>query len=101
MGPGVFFPYYALFAVAALYHLIHGLTVALPRLGVRRMGRLRDGRVVMGLAVVGGVLLLLGVAGFAGAFDDEARGRAIDSRYARLLEELGLADRAAIAGSRD
>ena len=99
--PAYFFPYYALFAVAALYHLIHGLTVALPRLGVRRMGRLRDGRVVMGLAVVGGVLLLLGVAGFAGAFDDEARGRAIDSRYARLLEELGLADRAAIAGSRD
>ena len=82
--PAYFIPYYALFAVAALYHLIHGLTVALPRLGVRRMGRLRDGRVVMGLAVVGGVLLLLGVAGFAGAFDDELH-RSIVTRFAGTI----------------
>ena len=81
---------------AALYHLINGLSVALPRLGVRRVGPLRSGRFVMGLAAAGGLLLLLGVAGFAGAFHD-VRGRAIDSNYARLLEELEVADRAAVA----
>ena len=98
--PAYFIPYYALFSVAALYHLINGLSVALPRLGVRRLGALRHGRVVIGLSVVGGALLLLGVAGFAGAFQN-VRAQAIDSGYARLLERLGLADRAAIAGSRE
>jgi hypothetical protein len=53
-----------------------------------------------GLVAVGAALLLvLGVAGFAGAFAD-VRGRAIDSSYARMLAELGLADRAALADRR-
>ena len=33
--PGVFFPYYFLLAVGGLYHALNGLSIALPRLGVR------------------------------------------------------------------
>ncbi len=98
-NPAYFIPYYTLFAVAALYHLINGLAVGLPRLGVRRFAWLRTGRAVAGLVAVGAALLVLGVAGFAGAFA-EVRGRAIDSSYARMLAELGLADRAALAARR-
>ncbi len=96
--PAYFIPYYTLFSVAALYHLVHGLSVALPRLGVRGIHGPRTGKVVAGLTIVGAVLLVLGVAGFVGAFAD-VRGRAVDSSYARMLERLGVADRAALGGS--
>jgi len=97
-NPAYFIPYYALFSVAGLYHLIQGLALALPRLGVRRWPGLRSQRVVFALASGGALLLLLGVAGFAGAFS-EVREGAVDGSYARLLEELGLVDRAALAGA--
>lgn len=97
-NPAYFIPYYALFAVAGLYHLIQGLALALPRLGARRWPGLRSQRVVFALASGGALLLVLGVAGFAGAFS-EVREGAVDGSYARLLEELGLVDRAAIAGA--
>ena len=96
--PAYFIPYYTLFSVAALYHLVNGLGVALPRLGLRGMHGSRMGRVVAGLTVVGAVLLVLGVAGFVGAFQ-EVRGRATDSSYARMLEQLGVTDRAALGGA--
>ena len=44
------------------------------------------------------LVLVLGVAGFVGAFQ-ELRGRAVDSSYARMLERLGVADRAALGGA--
>ncbi len=90
--PALFIAYYTLFSVAALYHLIHGLTVAAPRLGLRAPAWWRTDRAVLGMSLVGAVLLVLGVAGFAGAFT-EVRTQAVESDYARLLEELGLARR--------
>lgn len=96
--PVYFIPYYTLFSIAALYHMINGVAVALPRLGARRLSGPRAGRAVAGLTVVGAVLLVLGVAGFAGAFADVRR-LAVDGDYARLLERLGFADRAELGGS--
>lgn len=90
--PGYFFPYYLLFSVAALYHLLNGVTLALPRLGLRGAVGPRSGRVVAAAWLAGAVALALGLAGFAGAFHDVRQG-AIDSDYARLLEELGATER--------
>lgn len=97
--PAYFIPYYTLFSVAALYHLINGLAVAMPRLGVRGLVGLRSDRAVLGLSAALALLLVLGVAGFAGAFE-EVRGRAIDGSYARMLEALELVDRAALADAK-
>lgn len=96
--PAYFIPYYTLFSIAALYHLINGLTVALPRLGLRAIGGKSSAPVVYGLTVLGAIGLVLAVAGFAGAFHD-VRGRAVDGAYARMLEELGFTDRAQFGGS--
>lgn len=96
--PAYFIPYYTLFSIAALYHLINGLVVGLPRLGVRPPACLRTDRAIAGLSIVGAVLLVLGVAGFAGAFEN-VREAAVNSSYARLLEQLGFADWAALGGS--
>lgn len=90
--PAYFIPYYTLFSVAALYHAVHGLTLALPRLGLRARG---GSRVVPAVVAIGAVLLALGVAGFAGAFE-AVRERVIEGEYARMLEGLGLVDRAAL-----
>jgi succinate dehydrogenase/fumarate reductase cytochrome b subunit len=92
-SPALFIPYYTLFSIAALYHAVHGLTLALPRLGLRSMPSVP--LVVPILVAIGAVLLVLGVAGFAGAFE-AVRDRAIASDYARVLDDLGLADRAAL-----
>lgn len=88
---GYFFPYYLIFAVAGLYHLLNGVALALPRLGSRGPAAARSGRIVAALWLAGAVALLLGLAGFAGVFQD-VRGAAIDSPYARLLGELGVAE---------
>jgi succinate dehydrogenase/fumarate reductase cytochrome b subunit len=93
--PAWFIPYYAVFAVAALYHALHGLTLALPRLGLRGAGGRGARAAALWLVVIGSVLLLLGVAGFAGAFE-AVRERAIAGDYARVLEDVGLVDRAAL-----
>lgn len=92
--PGYFIPYYFVFAVAGLYHAIHGLALALPRVGVRVTV---PARAVYLACAAGAVALALGVAGFAGAFDGGVRERALAGRYAGVLIELGLADRAALA----
>lgn len=87
-----FFPYYLVFAVAGLYHLLNGLTLALSRLRLPGPGVVRSGRLVMAAWFVGSVALALGLAGFAGAFDDGVREAAITSPYARLLGELDVAE---------
>jgi succinate dehydrogenase/fumarate reductase cytochrome b subunit len=89
---GWFFPYYFIFAVAGLYHLLNGVALALPRLGLRGPGAARSGRIVAAAWLAGAVALLLGLAGFAGVFHEEVRGRAIASPYARMLGELGVAE---------
>ena len=87
-----FFPYYLIFSVAGLYHLLNGVALALPRLGLRGPRAARSGRMIAVTWLAGAVALALGLAGFAGAFHD-VRQDAIDSPYARLLEELGVAER--------
>lgn len=98
--PAYFIPYYTVFSAAALYHMVHGLTLALPRLGLglRGLGGARSDRLVYGVSIVGAIGLALAVAGFAGAFHD-VRAQAVDSGYARLLERLGFVDRAEFGGS--
>lgn len=91
--PAYFIPYYAVFASAALYHMVHGLGLALPRLGLR--GGRGVSALVPGVVGIGAVLLVLAVGAFAGAFA-AVRERAIDSEYAGMLEGLGLVDRAAL-----
>ena len=88
---GYFFPYYLLFSIAGLYHLLNGVMLALPRLGLRGARVGRSGGIVMVGWIAGGVALLLGLLGFAGAFQ-EVRPAAIESPYARLLDELGVAE---------
>ncbi len=89
-----FFPYYLVFSVAGLYHLLNGVALALPRLGLRGPSAARSGRVVAVTCFAGAVALALGLAGFAGAFHD-VRQDAIDSPYARMLEDIGVAERPA------
>ena len=79
---GYFFPYYLVFSVAALYHLLNGLAMALPRVGLR--GGPRSGRAIAVAWAAGAVALALGVSGFAGAFHD-VRARAVAGDYAALV----------------
>ena len=88
---GYFFPYYLLFSIAGLYHLLNGVMLASPRLGLRGPQAARSGVIVTVGWIFGGVGLLLGLLGFAGAFC-EVRLAAIESPYARLLDELGVAE---------
>jgi succinate dehydrogenase/fumarate reductase cytochrome b subunit len=61
-----FVPYYALFALAGLYHTANGTLVALAAFGVRApAARLRGPR-FWGPLGAGAALLLLGIAGIAG-----------------------------------
>jgi hypothetical protein len=62
--PFFFVPYYALLAVSGLYHLLHGLTVALGILGVPTKG-LGGARFWVPVGV-GSAALLVGLAGLAG-----------------------------------
>lgn len=84
-----FFPYYLLFSIAGLYHLLAGLSLALPRIGLGGPPELRSRRVVAATWLAGALALTLGLAGFSGAWHD-VRERAISSPYARLLVDLGV-----------
>lgn len=82
---GYFFPYYLVFSVAALYHLLNGLALGLPRVGLR--GGPRSARVVAAAWAAGAVALALGVSSFAGAFHD-VRERAVTSTYADMVRSF-------------
>ena len=81
--PAYFWPYYLLLALSGWYHLVHGLSVALPLLGARVRVSERAFFVLVGggaLALVAGVLALGGVL-----FDV---GDPASSEYARLVLRL-------------
>lgn len=84
-----FFPYYLLLGGAGLYHMLNGLSLALPRLGLRTPPAARSGRLVGAVWLAGVLALALGVASFAGAFHD-VRERALASRSAHAYGELGI-----------
>jgi succinate dehydrogenase/fumarate reductase cytochrome b subunit len=84
-----FFPYYLLFSIAALYHALNGLALALPRIGLAGPPALRSHRAIVAAWAAGAVALALGLAGLASAWHD-VRERAIASPYAQLLVDLGV-----------
>lgn len=85
---GFFFvPYYFLLGTSGLYHLVNGLTFALPRLGLRLPAAARSDRLVAALGLAGALALGLAVAGLAGAFHD-VEARALGSRTAEVFGEI-------------
>jgi succinate dehydrogenase/fumarate reductase cytochrome b subunit len=97
-APAYFVPYYLVFSVAGLYHAAHGLSLALPRLGLGAPAA-RTRPLVTAVTLVGGVALAVGISGFlAAACADE--GRALASPLPRLLERLDLVDLEPVPGDR-
>ena len=84
--PAYFWPYYLLLALCGWYHLVHGVSVALPVLGVRALLVLQRPRVFAGLLGAGAVALVLGVLAAGGVLFDV--GDPATSEYARLVLRL-------------
>lgn len=76
--PAWFWPYYAALALAGWFHLVLGLGMALPPLGVRAGGALLRRPVRVALLTVGAVALLAGVVTFG-----TADASVMESPYAR------------------
>ena len=87
--PAYFWPYYLGLALAGLFHLVHGLGVALPILGFRAGSTLRRPMLLGAVTLLGGTALVLGMLAFGGVFFDV--GQPAASPYARLLVRLGVA----------
>ncbi len=81
--PAYFWPYYLLLALSGWYHLVHGLSVALPLFGVRVLQRRA---VFLCLVSVGSIALVVGVLSLGGVFFDV--GDPSSSPYARLVLRL-------------
>lgn len=88
--PGLFYPYYTLFAACALYHGLNGVWLALHALGARRDASLPGGRGgLFGPTLAGTLLLVLALLAFDGRLFPVADPR--DSAYARMWERFGVA----------
>ncbi len=85
--PAYFWPYYTTFALAGLYHLVHGLGVALPVLGVRGGSVLRRPRLLAVIASIGGIALVAGILAFGGVTRKPERDPRT-SPYAALIRRL-------------
>ncbi|MGE0784394.1 MAG: hypothetical protein AB7S26_01800 [Sandaracinaceae bacterium] len=83
-----FYPYYALFALAGVYHLVNGVIAAAPLVGLRLPRAWFDTRSRRSLALaLGGALILgVGILALGGAFFDvdTARFVEIEALYDRL-----------------
>lgn len=84
--PAYFWPYYTLLALSGWYHLVHGLSVALPVLGVRSIGVLHRPRVFGGVVGAGALALVIGVLSLGGVFFDVGDVRSSD--YVKLVLRL-------------
>lgn len=84
--PAYFFPYYTVFALAGLYHLIYGLSVALPVLGLRGGSGLRKPALLVPAASVLGLFLVLGLLSQGGIL--RSVGHPEETPYARLVMRL-------------
>ena len=86
--PWLFYPYYATFSVAAVYHGINGVLTALGILGVRVPSALRSGAGFWAPVAVGATLCLVGILGMGGWLFPVAD--PATSEAARLAERLGV-----------
>jgi hypothetical protein len=84
--PAYFWPYYLLLALTGWYHVLHGLSVAMPLLGVRAFLVLQRKPVFLGLLGAGGLALVGGVLALGGVFFDV--GDPAGSAYAKLVLRL-------------
>ncbi|MDP2274380.1 MAG: hypothetical protein Q8N23_04780 [Archangium sp.] len=84
--PAYFFPYYLLLALTGWYHLMHGLSVTLPLLGVRALTVLGDEKVFGSVVAGGSIALIAGVLSLGGVFFDV--GDPASSAYAKLVLRL-------------
>ncbi len=84
--PWLFYPYYATFSVAAVYHGVNGAQAALGILGVRVPRGLRTGAGFWAPVAVGAALCLTGILGMGGWLFPLADPRT--SEAARLAERL-------------
>lgn len=84
--PAYFWPYYTGFALAGLYHLIYGLSIALPVLGLRGGSGLRRPALLVPVVSVLGLALVLGMLGLGGVLTDV--GQPELSPYGRLVLRL-------------
>jgi succinate dehydrogenase/fumarate reductase cytochrome b subunit len=73
-----YWPYYSLFALAGWYHLLYGLAITLPRMGLRRAAWFLPPRRLGVVFVIGAVALLAAVISFG-----IADGRVMQSETAR------------------
>lgn len=83
--PAYFFPYYTLFAVAAVVHGVLGLALGLPTFGLR-VSTLLAPRVLVPVLLVLSVVVVTGVLGYSGLLFDV--GDPSESPYARLVLSL-------------
>ena len=82
-APYYFFPYYFLLGVGGFYHALNGLSVGLPRLGLR----LRiDNSVLARSTAVAAVVMFAALLGLAGVWTDV--GAPYDSEFAKLALEI-------------
>jgi succinate dehydrogenase/fumarate reductase cytochrome b subunit len=94
LAPYLFYPYYAVFLVAALYHGLNGAYAALGILGVRVPWALRAGIgfwTPVGAGAVLGLLGILGMGGWLYAIPDPTTGEV--ARFAERLLGLRLGAR--------
>lgn len=84
--PAYFWPYYTLLALSGWYHLVHGLSVALPVLGVRSFGALHRPPIFAGVVGAGALALVIGVLSLGGVFFDVGDVRSSD--YVKLVLRL-------------
>jgi succinate dehydrogenase/fumarate reductase cytochrome b subunit len=84
--PAYFWPYYTLLALSGWYHLVHGLSVALPVLGVKSFGVLHRPQLFAAVVGVGALGLVLGVLSLGGAFFDVGDVR--NTEFAKLVLRL-------------
>ncbi len=81
--PAYFYPYYFLLGVAGFYHAANGLSIALPRLGIRF--RLPQ-RTLGSATAVAGLLMLTALLGFQGLWTEV--GDPYSSDFAKLAADL-------------
>lgn len=84
--PAYFWPYYTLLALSGWYHLVHGLSMALPVLGLRSFSVLQRPQVFAAAVGVGAVGLVIAVLSFGGAFFEV--GDVQSTEFAKLVLRL-------------